>query len=66
MSLSSDVLMATGGAERMLAGCESMQRGDEEGVIEMVNGFEPKVEQRDVFGSRDASGRIVKIISGLR
>jgi len=53
--------MATGGAERMLAGCESMQRGDEEGVIEMVNGFEPKVEQRDVFGSGDASGRIAKI-----
>ena len=54
--------MATGGAERMLAGCESMQRGDEEGVIEMVNGFEPKVEQRDVFGSGDASERIVKCI----
>ena len=40
MSLSSDVLMATGGTERMLAGCESMQRGDEEGVIEMANGWE--------------------------
>ena len=40
MSLSSDVLRARGGAERMLAGCESMQRGDEEGVIEMANGWE--------------------------
>ena len=45
----------------MLAGCESMQRGDEEGVIEMANGFEPKVEQRDVFGSGDASEKIANI-----
>jgi len=30
-------------------------------IIKMANGFEPKVEQRDVFGSGDASGRIVKI-----
>ena len=34
---------------------------DEEEVIEMANVFEPKGEQRDVFGSGDASGRIVKI-----
>ena len=54
--------MATGGAERMLAGCESMQRGDEEGVIEKVNGFEPEGEQRDVFGDGRASEKIVKII----
>jgi len=58
MSLSSDVLMATGGAERMLAGCESMQRGDEEGVIEKVNGFEPEGEQRDVFGDGKAGEKL--------
>ena len=28
----------------------------------MGDGFEPKVEQRDVFGSGDASERIVKCI----
>ena len=48
----------------MLAGCESMQRGDEEGVIEMANDFEPEGEQRNVFGSGKASDRIVEIISG--
>ena len=30
-------------------------------IIKMANDFEPKGEQRDVFGSGDASGRIVKI-----
>ncbi|MCW3138531.1 MAG: hypothetical protein N2V76_09010 [Methanophagales archaeon] len=50
MSLSSDVLMATGGAERMLAGCESMQRGDEEGVIEMANDFEPEGNRGKFLG----------------
>ena len=46
----------------MLAGCESVQRGDEEGVIEKANGFEPEGEQRDVFGDGRASEKIVKII----
>ena len=66
MSLSSDVLMTRGGAERMLAGCESVQRGDEEGVIEKVNGFEPEGEQRDVFGDRKAGEKIKEIIGGLQ
>ena len=54
--------MATGGAERMLAGCESMQRGDEEGVIEKVNGFVPKGKHRKVFGDGRASEKIAEII----
>ena len=44
----------------LLVGAES------ERIVGMANDFEPEGEQRDVFGSRDASGRIVKIISGLR
>ena len=44
----------------LLVGAES------EKIVGMANDFEPKVEQRDVFGSGDASERIVKIISGLR
>ena len=39
----------------MLVGAES------EEIVGMANDFEPKGEQRDVFGSGDASGRIVKI-----
>ena len=35
-------------------------------IIKMANGFVPEGEQRDVFGDGKASGRIVKIISGLR
>jgi len=31
-------------------------------MVKMANDFEPKGEQRDVFGSGDASERIVKII----
>ena len=50
----------------MLAGCESMQRGDEEGVIEKVNGFEPEGEQRDVFGDGKAGEKIKEIIGGLQ
>ena len=44
----------------LLVGAES------EKIVGMANDFEPEGEQRDVFGSGDASGRIVKIISGLR
>jgi len=44
----------------LLVGAES------ERIVGMANDFEPKGEQRDVFGSGDTSGRIVKIISGLR
>jgi len=32
----------------------------------MGDGFEPKGEQRDVFGKGDASERIVEVIGGLR
>ena len=36
--------------------------GDEEGVIEMANGFEPKVEQRDVFGSGMRARRLQRYL----
>ena len=35
-------------------------------IVGMASDFEPKGEQRNVFGKGDASERIVKIISGLR
>ena len=44
----------------LLVGAES------ERIVGMVNDFEPKVEQRDVFGDGKAGERVVKIISGLR
>ena len=44
----------------LLVGAES------EKIVGMANDFEPEGEQRDVFGSGDASERIVKIIGGLR
>ena len=44
----------------LLVGAES------EKIVGMANDFEPKGEQRDVFGKGDASGRIVKIIGGLQ
>ena len=50
----------------MLAGCESIQRGNEEGVIEKANGFEPEGEQRDVFGDGKAGEKIKEIIGGLQ
>jgi len=39
--------------------------GANDGAI-MANDFEPEGEQRDVFGSGDASERIVEVIGGLR
>ena len=39
---------------------------NDDAIIKVANGFEPEGEQRDVFGSGDASGRIAKIIGGLR
>jgi UDP-N-acetylglucosamine 2-epimerase (non-hydrolysing) len=39
---------------------------DKERIIKMVNDFEPEGEQRDVFGSGDASERITKITRGLQ
>jgi len=38
---------------------------DKDAIIKMANDFEPKEEQRDVFGSDDASERIKKIIGVL-
>ena len=35
---------------------------DKEKIVRMTNDFEPKGEQRDVFGSGDASERIREII----
>ena len=39
---------------------------DKEKIIKKANDFEPKGEQRDVFGSGDASTRIKRIIGGLQ
>ena len=36
-----------------------------EKIVKMANDFEPANEQRDLFGSGDASARITKIIGGL-
>jgi len=35
-------------------------------IIKVANDFEPKGEQRDVFGDGKASARIVEVIGGLR
>jgi UDP-N-acetylglucosamine 2-epimerase len=35
---------------------------DKEKIVTMANDFEPKCEQKDIFGSGDASARIKKII----
>ena len=35
---------------------------DKEKIIKKANDFEPKDEQRDVFGEGDASAKIVKVI----
>ena len=39
---------------------------NKEKIVKMVNDFEPKNKQRAVFGSGDASERIVNIIGGLQ
>ena len=38
---------------------------NKEKIVKMANDFEPKGEQRDVFGSGDASGNIREIIDGF-
>jgi UDP-N-acetylglucosamine 2-epimerase (non-hydrolysing) len=38
---------------------------DEEKIVKEANEFEPGNTQRNVFGSGDASERIVKIIEGV-
>ena len=38
----------------------------EEKIVKMVNNFEPKGEQRNVFGEGKASEKIMKIIGGLQ
>ena len=40
--------------------------GMKRGVIEKANGFEPKGEQRDVFGDGKAGESIKEVIGGLR
>ena len=35
-------------------------------IIKMANGFEPKVEQRDVFGDGKAGERVEEIIGRLQ
>jgi len=44
----------------VLVGTES------EKIVGMANDFEPKGERRDVFGSGDASEKIVEVIGGLQ
>ena len=39
---------------------------DKDKIVREANEFEPDNKQRNVFGEGDASGRIVKIIGGLR
>jgi UDP-N-acetylglucosamine 2-epimerase len=39
---------------------------DKDGIVTMANDFEPEGEQRDVFGSGDASERVRVIIDGLQ
>jgi len=56
--------MRTEISERMLAGCESVQGADEEGVIEKANDFEPEGEH--VFGDGKAGEKIKEIIGGLQ
>ena len=38
---------------------------NKEKIVKMANDFEPKGEQRDVFGCGDASGNIREIIDGF-
>ena len=53
-------------AETIEEGWNVLVGADKERIIKMVNDFEPKGEQRDVFGSGDASEKIRKIIGGLQ
>ena len=39
---------------------------NKEKIVKMANDFEPTNEQRDVFGSGDASERIKRIIGGFQ
>ena len=39
---------------------------DKEKIIKKANDFEPKGEQRDVFGSGDASEKITKVLKDLQ
>ena len=39
---------------------------NDDAIIKMANGFEPKGEQRDVFGDGKAGEKIKEVIGGLR
>jgi UDP-N-acetylglucosamine 2-epimerase (non-hydrolysing) len=39
---------------------------NKEKIVKMTNDFEPKDEQRNLFGEEDASTRIVEMIGGLQ
>jgi len=43
-----------------------MVGAESERIVGMANGFEPKVEQRDVFGDGKAGEKINEIIGGLQ
>ena len=43
-----------------------MTGANKEKIVKMANEFEPEGEQRKVFGSGDASEKIVEIIGGLQ
>jgi len=55
-----------GSVETVEDGWNLLVGAESEKIVGMANDFEPEGEQRDVFGDGKASGRIVKIISGLR
>ena len=44
---------------------EILKRTDKEKIVKMANEFGPEGEQREVFGSGDASEKIMKIIVDL-
>ena len=47
-------------------GWNVMVGAESERIVGMANGFEPKVEQRDVFGDGKAGEKINEIIGGLQ
>jgi UDP-N-acetylglucosamine 2-epimerase (non-hydrolysing) len=52
--------------ETVKDGWNVLAGANKEKIVKMTNDFEPKGRQRDVFGSEDASEKIMKIIGGLQ
>ena len=51
--------------ETIKDGWNVLAGANKEIIVKMANGFEPKGEQRNVFGSGDASERIVEVIKRI-